>query len=76
MKKRILSSLAIAAMLATSGAASASGVGMPSAAEQSTKVVDPTGNCRWYVGHRDFRNPQDYKWPTLSEQNINPNLRD
>ena len=43
----------------------------------STKVVDPTGNCRWYVGRRDFRNPADYKWPIpLGEQNINPNLRD
>lgn len=43
----------------------------------STKVVDPTGNCRWYVGRRDFRNPQDYQWPIpLSEQNINPNLRE
>lgn len=43
----------------------------------STKFVDPTGNCRWYVGRRDFRNPQDYKWPIpLSEQNINPNLRE
>ena len=22
----------------------------------STKFVDPTGHCRWYVGRRDFRN--------------------
>jgi hypothetical protein len=44
--------------------------------ESSTKNVDPTGNCRWYVGRRDFRNPQDYTWPVpQSEQNINPNLR-
>lgn len=44
--------------------------------ESSTKHVDPSGNCRWYVGRRDFRNPQDYQWPIpLSEQNINPNLR-
>ena len=43
----------------------------------STKQVDPTGHCRWYVGRRDFRNPQDYTWPIpLSEQNINPNLRE
>lgn len=43
----------------------------------STKHVDPTGHCRWYVGRRDFRSPQDYKWPIPeSEQNINPNLRD
>lgn len=42
----------------------------------STKFVDPTGHCRWYVGRRDFRT-QDYKWPIpQSEQNINPNLRD
>lgn len=43
----------------------------------STKQVDPTGHCRWYVGRRDFRNPQDYTWPIpQGEQNINPNLRD
>lgn len=45
--------------------------------ETYTKKVDPTGYCRWYVGRRDFRNPQDYTWPIpLSEQNINPNLRE
>lgn len=44
--------------------------------ETSTKVIDPTGYNRWYVGRRDFRDPQDYTWPIpLSEQNINPNLR-
>ena len=44
---------------------------------QTTKQIDPTGHCRWYVGRRDFRNPQDYTWPIpLSEQNINPNLRE
>ncbi len=43
----------------------------------STKEIDPTGHCRWYVGRRAFRNPQDYSWPIpQSEQNINPNLRD
>lgn len=43
----------------------------------STREIDPTGHCRWYVGRRDFRNPQDYTWPIpLSEQNINPNLRE
>lgn len=43
----------------------------------ATKFVDPTGNYRWYVARRDFRNPQDYTWPVpLSEQNINPNLRE
>lgn len=43
----------------------------------STKEIDPTGHCRWYVGRRDFRNPQDYTWPIpLSEQNINPHLRE
>lgn len=43
----------------------------------STTYIDPTGYCRWYVGRRDFRNPTDYTWPIpLSEQNINPNLRD
>ena len=45
--------------------------------QNGSKHIDPTGNFRWYVGRRDFRNPQDYKWPIpLSEQNINPNLRD
>ena len=43
----------------------------------ATKEVDPTGHCRWYVGKREFRNPQDYTWPIpLAEQNINPNLRE
>lgn len=43
----------------------------------SSKFIDPTGHFRWYVGRRDFRNPQDYRWPVpLSEQNINPNLRE
>ena len=43
----------------------------------SSKEIDPTGKCRWYVGKRNFRAPQDYTWPVpLSEQNINPNLRD
>ncbi|WP_373725531.1 RagB/SusD family nutrient uptake outer membrane protein [Bacteroides heparinolyticus] len=43
----------------------------------SSKFIDPSGHFRWYVGRRDFRNPQDYKWPVpLSEQNINPNLRE
>lgn len=43
----------------------------------SSRQIDPTGHCRWYVGRRDFRNPQDYTWPIpLSEQNINPNLRE
>ena len=43
----------------------------------TTKEVDPTGKCRWYVGKRAFRNPTDYTWPIpQSEQNINPNLRD
>ena len=45
--------------------------------DQATKQVDPTGHKRWYVGKRGFRNPQDYTWPVpLSEQNINPNLRE
>ena len=31
---------------------------------------------RWYVGNRNFRKDQDYKWPIpQGEQNINPNLR-
>ena len=43
----------------------------------ATKEVDPTGHYRWYVGKREFRNPQDYTWPIpLAEQNINPNLRE
>jgi hypothetical protein len=32
---------------------------------------------RWFVITRNFRNPDDYKWPVpQSEQDINPNLRD
>ena len=43
---------------------------------EQSKKIDPTGNCRWYVGARNFRNPTDYTWPIpQSEQNINPNLR-
>ncbi len=38
-------------------------------------VADPYN--RWFVITRNFRNPQDYKWPVpQSEQDINPNLRD
>lgn len=38
-------------------------------------VADP--NSRWFVITRNFRNPQDYRWPIpQSEQDINPNLRD
>lgn len=38
-------------------------------------VTDP--NSRWFVISRNFRNPQDYRWPVpQSEQDINPNLRD
>lgn len=38
-------------------------------------VTDPYS--RWYVISRNFRNPDDYKWPIpQSEQDINPNLRD
>ena len=50
----------------------------PNAAKySSSKEIDPTGKCRWYVGKRSFRAPQDYTWPVpLSEQNINPNLRE
>ena len=37
-------------------------------------VIDP--NSRWFVISRNFRNPDDYKWPIpQSEQDINPNLR-
>ena len=45
--------------------------------ESQSKEIDPTGNCRWYVGKRSFREQIDYTWPIpQSEQNINPNLRD
>jgi tetratricopeptide (TPR) repeat protein len=38
-------------------------------------VADPYN--RWFVITRNFRNPQDYRWPIpQSEQDINPNLRD
>ena len=37
-------------------------------------VADPYS--RWYVIRRNFRNPDDYRWPIpQSEQDINPNLR-
>ena len=37
-------------------------------------ATDP--NNRWFVISRNFRNPQDYKWPIpQTEQDINPNLR-
>jgi len=37
-------------------------------------VADP--NSRWFVIKRNFRNPDDYRWPIpQSEQDINPNLR-
>ena len=54
------------------------GAPYPNAAKySSSKEIDPTGKCRWYVGKRSFRAPQDYIWPVpLSEQNINPNLRE
>ena len=43
----------------------------------ASRKADPTGYGRWYVCRREFRVPQDYVWPVpLSEQNINPNLRD
>lgn len=54
------------------------GASYPNSAAYSeqSKKIDPTGNCRWYVGARNFRNPTDYTWPIpQSEQNINPNLR-
>lgn len=36
--------------------------------------VDKYG--RWYVGKREFRKEQDYRWPVpQGEQNINPNLQ-
>lgn len=43
----------------------------------TTIKIDPTGNMRWYVGTREFRKEQDYRWPIpQSEQNINPKLRE
>lgn len=43
----------------------------------NSKKVDPSGNMRWYVASRAFRNPQDYVWPIpQAEQNINPKLRE
>lgn len=37
-------------------------------------VTDP--NSRWFVINRNFRNPDDYRWPIpQTEQDINPNLR-
>lgn len=54
------------------------GAPFPGSKRTSDKVKgrhDPYG--RWYVGSRNFRSPQDYKWPIpQSEQDINPNLRE
>ncbi|MFZ5429893.1 MAG: RagB/SusD family nutrient uptake outer membrane protein [Bacteroidota bacterium] len=37
-------------------------------------ATDP--NNRWFVISKNFRNPQDYRWPIpQTEQDINPNLR-
>ena len=37
-------------------------------------AIDP--NDRWYVITRNFRNPDDYRWPIpQTEQDINPKLK-
>lgn len=48
----------------------------PGATRTHYKNNQPDPYGRWYVGTRNFRTPQDYKWPIpQSEQDINPNLR-
>jgi hypothetical protein len=52
------------------------GAPFPGAKNMRKKGTATDPNSRWYVITRNFRNPDDYKWPIpQSEQDINPNLR-
>lgn len=43
--------------------------------QKNASTPDPLGRKRWFVTTRNFRAPQDYKWPIpLAEININPEL--
>ena len=53
--------------------------GAPFPGSKRTRVKpgdQPDPHGRWFVNTRNFRSPQDYKWPIpQAEQDINPNLR-
>jgi starch-binding outer membrane protein, SusD/RagB family len=52
------------------------GAPFPGAKKMRKKGTANDPYSRWFVITRNFRNPQDYKWPIpQSEQDINPNLR-
>jgi hypothetical protein len=52
------------------------GAPFPGAKNMRKKGTNTDPNSRWFVITRNFRNPDDYKWPIpQSEQDINPNLR-
>lgn len=53
------------------------GAPFPGAKRTRVKPGDqPDPHGRWFVNTRNFRSPQDYKWPIpQAEQDINPNLR-
>ncbi|MCL4481534.1 MAG: RagB/SusD family nutrient uptake outer membrane protein [Bacteroidetes bacterium] len=52
------------------------GAPFPGAINMRKKGGVTDQNGRWYVISRNFRNPEDNRWPIpQSEQDINPNLR-
>jgi hypothetical protein len=52
------------------------GAPFPGAKNMRKKGTATDANSRWFVITRNFRNPDDYKWPIpQTEQDINPNLR-
>ena len=52
------------------------GAPFPGAKNMRKKGTATDPNNRWFVITRNFRNPDDYKWPIpQTEQDINPNLR-
>jgi hypothetical protein len=52
------------------------GAPFPGAKNMRKKGGVADSRSRWFVISRNFRNPDDYRWPIpQSEQDINPNLR-
>jgi len=52
------------------------GAPFPGAKNMRKKGGANDPNSRWFVISKNFRNPQDYRWPIpQTEQDINPNLR-
>jgi hypothetical protein len=52
------------------------GAPFPGAKNMRKKGTATDANNRWFVITRNFRTPDDYRWPIpQSEQDINPNLR-